>query len=330
MSKIRLTMACWNYDRTRALMEDRVPIDGVELTYLNLPVEETFFRMARHHEFEVAELSLSSYSVSRCSDNPPFVAIPIFPSRMFRHSCIFVNRESGINCPRDLIGKRVGVPEYQLTACVWIRGILQDEFEIPVSSVSYFSGGLEEKMRPEKLSVSLPPGVRLQSIPPTKTLSEMLENGEIDALYSPRMPSSYGRGTGRVRRLFENYPAVERDYYLKTKIFPIMHVVAIRKDIYEKYPWVAQSLYKAFVTAQRETYQEMYQMAALKYMLPWLISYVEETRRLMGDDFWPYGLAPNVDGLATFLRYHHEQGLSKRLLKPEELFAVESLESFKI
>ena len=172
MSKIRLTMACWNYDRTRALMEDRVPIDGVELTYLNLPVEETFFRMARHREFDVAEMSLSVLTaVSLSKDDPPFVAIPIFPSRLFRHSCIFVNSESNIKSPRDLIGKRVGVPEYQLTACVWIRGILQDEYDIPVSSVSYYSGGLEEKMRPEKLSVTLPPGVQLQSIPPTKTLS---------------------------------------------------------------------------------------------------------------------------------------------------------------
>src|SRR5580704_12541605 len=175
MSKIRLTMACWNYDRTQALMEDRIPIDGVELTYLNLPVEETFFRMARHQEFDVAEMSLSSYSVSLSKDDPPFVAIPIFPSRLFRHSCIFINSDSGIKSPRDLIGKRVGVPEYQLTACVWIRGILQDEYDIPVSSVSYYSGGLEEKMRPEKLSVTLPPGVHLQSIPPNKTLSEMLE-----------------------------------------------------------------------------------------------------------------------------------------------------------
>jgi 4,5-dihydroxyphthalate decarboxylase len=330
MGKLRLSLACWNYDRTRGLLEGRIPVDGIDLTYLNLPVEETFFRMLRHHEFDAAEMSLSSYVLSLFADDPPFIAIPVFPSRFFRHSCIYINRNSGIREPKDLIGKRVGTPEYQMTAGVWIRGILSDEYGVPVASTNYFNGGEEEPGRPEKLKLSLPPEIHLESIPADKTLSGMLDSGEIDALYTARMPSTFLLGSGTVKRLFEDYPSVEREYYQRTKIFPIMHTVVIRRDVYEKHPWVAQSLYKAFVYAQRDVYQEMYQTAALKFMLPWLIRHVEDTRNLMGQDFWPYGFEPNVLPLTTFLRYSHEQGLAKRILKPQELFAAESLESFKI
>jgi 4,5-dihydroxyphthalate decarboxylase len=330
MSRLRLTMACWNYDRTRALLEERVPIDGVDLTYLNLPVEETFFRMLRHREFDVAELSLSSYTLSLFREDCPFIAIPIFPSRYFRHSCIYIHSDSGIREPRDLIGRRIGNPEYQMTAPVWIRGILSDEYQVPVTSVTYFSGGEEQPGRTEKIPLSLPPEIRLEAIPPDKTLSRMLETGEIDALYTARAPSTFFNGSGKVRRLFEDYQAVEHEYYRKTKIFPPMHIIAIRRDVYERNRWVAQSLMKAFVAAQREVYDELRETGALMHMLPWLTSHVEETEKLMGRDFWPYGYEPNIHALATFLRYHHEQGLSKRLLTPKEIFAPESLEAFKI
>jgi 4,5-dihydroxyphthalate decarboxylase len=330
MSKLRLSLACWNYDRTRGLADGRIPVEGIDLTYLSLPVEETFFRMLRHREFDAAEMSLSSYVMSRFADHPPFIAIPIFPSRFFRHSCIYINRNSGIREPKDLIGKRVGTPEFQMTAGVWIRGILSDEYQVPVTGISYFNGGEEQPGRPEKLKLDLPAEIKLQSIPDDKTLSAMLDAGEIDALYTARMPSTFTRGSGSVKRLFEDYPKVEREYYLRTKIFPIMHTVVIRREIYEKYPWVAQSLYKAFVLAQREVYEDLYQTAALKVMLPWLIRHVEDTRALMGQDFWSYGFAANQSVLETFLRYSFEQGLSKRQLKPQELFAKETLESFKI
>jgi 4,5-dihydroxyphthalate decarboxylase len=330
MAKLKLTLACWNYDRTRALMEGRVAIDGVELNYLNLPVEETFFRMLRHREFEAAELSLSSYTVSLFRENPPFIAIPIFPSRFFRHSCIYVHAGSGIMEPNDLIGKRVGNPEYQMTAPVWIRGILSDEYGVPVTSVTYLSGGEEQPGRTEKIALSLPPEIRLEAIPPDKTLSRMIETGEIDALYTARAPSTFGNGSGKVRRLFGNYAAVEREYYQKTGIFPPMHIIAIRRDVYDANPWVAQSLSKAFVAAQKDAYEEIRSTAALKAMLPWLTDHVEETEKLMGRDFWPYGYEANINALSTFLRYHYEQGLSKRQLMPKELFAPESLESFLI
>jgi len=330
MSKLRLSMACWNYDRTRALLEDRVPIDGIDLTYMNLPVEETFFRMLRNQEFDIAELSLSSYTMTLFRENPPFIAIPVFPSRSFRHSCIYVHSGSGIREPQDLIGKRVGTPEYQMTAPAWIRGILSDEYGVPVTSVNYFTGGEEQPGRSEKVPLHLPPEFRVQPIGPTQTLSKMLETGEIDAFYTARRPSTFRHGGGTVRRLFEDYPTVERDYFLKTRIFPIMHTVAIRREVYEKNRWIAQALYKAFVIAQKEAYEDLYETAALKFMLPWLPKHIEDTHALMGEDFWPYGLQPNLHTLSTFLRYSHEQGLSKRQLMPQDLFAPETFESFKI
>jgi 4,5-dihydroxyphthalate decarboxylase len=327
---IPLSLACWDYDRTRGLLEGRIPVDGVDLTYLNLPVEETFFRMMRFQEFDASEMSLSSYVISLFSENPPFVAIPIFPSRSFRHPCIFINANSGIREPKDLIERRVGSPEYQLTAVVWIRGILSDEYKVPVPSVRYFTGGQENPGRIEKSAISLPPEIRIEAIPSEKTLAQMLAAGEIDALYTPRIPSTFFHRPGTVRRLFENFDKVEQEYFRKTRIFPTMHTVVIRREVYEKHPWVAQSLYKAFAQAQRETYDNLYEAGALKHMLPWLLKHVEDTRAIMGEDFWPYGLEPNLHTLDTFLRYSYEQGLSKRRLQPKDLFVPETFESFKI
>ncbi len=330
MSKLRLTLACWNYDRTRALLEERVQPDGIDLNYLSLPVEETFFRMLRHKEFDVAEMSLSSYVMSLFHPDRPFIAIPVFPSRFFRHSCIYVHAGSAIKEPKDLIGKRVGTPEYQMTAAVWIRGILSDEYGVPVKSVVYLTGGEEEPGRSEKLPLELPPDIRVERIGPEQTLSSMLARGDIDALYTARMPSTFRSGDGTVKRLFDDFATVERDYFRRTGIFPIMHTVVVRRDVYERDRWVAQSLYKALCAAQQETYADLSQTAALKTMLPWLAAHVEETRRDMGEDFWPYGIERNRGTLATFLRYSHEQALAKQVLQPEQLFAPEALESFRI
>jgi 4,5-dihydroxyphthalate decarboxylase len=224
----------------------------------------------------------------------------------------------------------VGNPEYQLTAQVWIRGILSDEYGIAPASVEYWTGGEEEPGREEKIALSLPPEIKVRRIGPTQTLSQMLADGEIDALYAPRTPSTLVTRPKDVRRLFENYAEVERAYYLKTRIFPIMHAVVIRRDIYRAYPWVAQSLYKAFVQSQRFLYEDFQETAALKTMLPWLVAHVEELKRTMGRDWWPYGFESSKHVIETFLRYHHEQGLSKRRLRPEDLFAPETLTAYKI
>jgi len=297
---------------------------------LNLPVEETFFRMARFKEFDIAEMSLSSYCVTLAKPERPFIAIPIFPSRFFRHSCIYVNAKSGIKEPKDLIGKKIASPEYQMTAPVWIRGILQDHYGVPIDAQPYLFGGEEEPGRIEKMSLKLPPNIKVSPIEPHQTLTQMLYDGEIDALYTARMPSSFLKGDGVVKRLFENYQDVERQYYKDTSIFPIMHTVVIRREVYEANRWIAQSLTKAFIQAQQMTYEALNETAALKTMLPHLTAHVEEVKREFGDDWWPYGLEKNVKTLETFTRYHHEQGLSPKRLQVEELFAPEALEAFKI
>jgi 4,5-dihydroxyphthalate decarboxylase len=330
MNRLQLSFACWDYDRTRALMDGRVKVDGIDLNYLNLPVEETFFRMARFREFDVAEMSLSSYCVSLSKPDRPFIALPIFPSRFFRHSCIYVNANSGIREAKDLIGKRIASPEYQMTAPVWIRGILQDHYGVPVDAQPYLFGGEEEPGRIEKMSLKLPENIKVSPIEPHQTLTQMLYDGEIDALYTARMPSTFLKGDGRVKRLFENYHEVERNYYRETQIFPIMHTVVIRREVYEANRWIAQSLTKAFIESQKMTYEALNETAALKTMLPHLTAQVEETKREFGDDWWPYGLEKNVKTLETFTRYHHEQGLSPKKLNVQDLFAPEALEAFKI
>jgi 4,5-dihydroxyphthalate decarboxylase len=330
MGKLALTLGCWNYDRTRALMDGTVRPDGIDINYLNMPVEETFFRMARFREFDIAEMSLSSYTVSLNSEAKPFIAIPVFPSRFFRHSCIYINRNAGISTPKDLIGKRVGTPEYQMTAPVWIRGILSDHYGVKVDQCHYLVGGEEEPNRIEKITLNLPKNIKVEPIGPDKTLAQMLRDGEIDAFYTARKPSTFNTAPDRVGRLFENFVEVERDYYRTTGIFPIMHTVVIRRDIYEQNRWVAQALNKAFIEAQRLTYEDLKETAALKAMLPWAHAHIEDAIRDMGEDYWSYGFEKNRETLDIFLRYHHEQGLSKRRLKPEELFAPETLEAFKI
>jgi 4,5-dihydroxyphthalate decarboxylase len=327
---IRLTLACWDYDRTRALMDGSVTPDGIELVYLNQPVEETFFRMMRYREYDASEMSLSSYVASLQNENPPFVAIPAFPSRFFRHSCIFISAKSGIRKPEDLKGKRIGVPEYQMTAPVWIRGILSDDYGVKVTDCEHFSGGEEEPGRDEKLKINVPSHIRLKAIPGDKTLSRMLADGELDALVTARAPSTFHTEPGNVKRLFPNYVELEKDYYRRTRIFPTMHTVVVRRDVYAKNPWIAQSLYKAFTEAKARAYALYNQTAALPAMVPWLVAELEEARREMGEDWWPYGLEPNRKALETFLRYHHEQGLSKRLFKPAELFARETLSVYKL
>jgi 4,5-dihydroxyphthalate decarboxylase len=328
MSRLRLTLACWDYDRTRALADGRVRPEGIDLNYLSQPVEETFFRMMKFKEFDASEMSLSSYVASLGTKKPPFVAIPAFPSRFFRHSCIFVSAKSGIRKPADLKGKRVGVPEYQMTAPVWIRGILSDDYGVKVTQVQHFSGGQEEPGRVDKLNIALPASIKLSPIGKTQTLSRMLAEGELDAFFTARAPSTFDGK--KVRRLFPDSVKAEKDYFRRTKIFPIMHTVVIRREVYEQNPWVAQSLYKAFSRAKAMASQMYDQTAALAAMLPWLPTHVEEAKRELGEDWWPYGLEPNRHVLDTFLRYHHEQGLSKQRRKPEELFARETLESFKV
>lgn len=328
MTNLKLTLGCWDYDRVSALMDGRVRAKGIDLTFLNMIVEETFFRMLRQREFDVSELSMSSYVVSLFKPDRPFVAIPVFPSRFFRHSCIYVNARAGIESPKDLIGKRIGTPEYQMTAPVWIRGILDEHYGVPVESVTYMTGGEESPNRDEKIRLDLPESIRVERIGPDQTLARMLAEGEIDALHTARKPSTFD-GVN-VRRLFPEFVPVEQAYWRETGIFPIMHVIAIRREVYEANRWIAMNLFQAFREAQRLTYEGLKETAALKGMLPWFNAHVEEAFAMMGEDFWPYGVEPNRKTLETFLRYHHRSGLSPRVLDVDEMFAPETLEEFVI
>jgi 4,5-dihydroxyphthalate decarboxylase len=318
---VRISLACWDYDRTRGIADGRIRPEGLTVDYIALPPEETFFRMARFREFDVSELSLGSYVVSRRSGEPPFVALPVFPSRSFRHSGIYVR--DGIERPADLRGGRVGVAEYQLTANVWIRGILAEHHDLPVRDVTYVTGGLEDPRRVEKLGLDLPPEIRVESAPKGTTLSQLLARGEIDAIYSPRAPSA-------AKRLYDDFPAAERAYYERTRIFPIMHVLAIRSDVYGANRWMARSLVKAFAAARDEAIAALYEVAALKVSLPWTLAHAEDARRLMGADYWSYGVEPNRHVLAKFLEYAHDQGLAAADETVDGLFAPETLEEFAI
>ncbi len=330
MTRLPLSLACWNYDRTQALADGSVRPDGIDLNVQVLEVEETFFRMLRYREFDAAEMSLSSYCVSLSRPDPAFVAIPVFPSRMFRHGCIFVSAKSGIERPQDLVGKRIGVPEYQMTAPVWIRGVLADEYGVDPASVTWFTGGEEQPGREEKLKLDLPDRFKVVPIGPDQTLAQMLANGEIDALHTARIPSTFYTRPDAVCRLFPDFVSVEQDYFRRTGLFPIMHVVALRRDVYQANRWIARALFKAFAESQARVYEELRVTASLRTMLPWQVAMVEQAVDLLGPDWWPYGVDRNRAVLETFLRYHHEQGLSPRRLAVDELFAPECHETFRI
>ncbi|WP_017728397.1 ABC transporter substrate-binding protein [Halalkalibacterium ligniniphilum] len=328
MTKLKLSFGCWDYDRIRALTDGTVKAEGIELNWLNMPVEETFWRMMRHQEFDVAELSFSSYLIARDRGFPNFSAIPVFMSRSFRHSGIYINNHAGIKEPADLIGKRIGIPEYQLSACVWIRGILHHEYGVSPSSVQWFTGGQEKAGRVEKIKLDLPSSISIEPIRDDQTLNEMLESGEIDAFIAPRAPSCFLKGSPNVSRLFSDHVAAEKEYFKKTGIFPIMHVVAIKDEILEKNPWVAANLYKAFVESKEKIYEGFHQTAALKVTLPWLVSEIERTKEIMGEDFWPYGLEQNRATLEAFVTYSYEQGLIKNKLAVDDLFVKSTLEEY--
>ena len=327
MTKLSLTFACESYDRIRALQDGRVRPEGIDLNIVALPVEETFYRQARYREFDVSEMSLSSYLLTLDLDEPPFVALPVFPSRMFRHQSIYVNRDSAISEPADLIGKRVGVPEYQLTAVVWQRGILAEHHGVPVKSVRYFTGGMEQAGRVEKLKLNLPPEISVTPIGPDRTLSGLLAAGELDAIYAAGEPAGFG-ALPQVRRLFEDFQSAETDYFRKTGIFPIMHVIAVKRALFEQRPWIARSLTKAFGAALDIAYADLAQRNALKVMLPWLAKHLDDTTSVLGPRYWDYGLEANRRVLETFSRYSHEQGLAAKLRPAEEIVLAQASDSF--
>ena len=328
MGRLALTFACGRYDRTLPLYEGRVVPEGIDLNTILLGYEELFWRMLRHEEFDVSELSLSSYLMARAQGKPELIAIPVFPARAFRHSSIYVNAQAAIREPKDLVGRRVGVPEYQMTAALWVRGILEHLYGVSPRDMTWFNGGLEQPDREEKLPLNLPPEVRLHPIASGKTLNQMLVQGELDALVTPRPPSAFLKGHPNVRRLFADYKTEETEYFKKTGIFPPMHTVVIRRRVYDANPWVAQSLYKAFCVAKQECTLDRMFDGQLRYALPLLHAAVEESKRTFGDvDMWPYGLEENRHTLETLVQYSFEQGLTPAPFQVESLFAATTLDT---
>ncbi len=328
MTKLTLSVAVGDYDRTRPLIDGTVRIDGVDPIVMTLSPEEIFFRAFRDAPFDICELSLSSFAVKTAASDCPYVGVPAFLSRAFRHTSIYVAKDR-IARPQDLKGRRIGVAEYQLTANVWARSLLADHGVLP-SDVIWVRGGLEEPGRLEKVAVSLPPAVRLEDAPADMTLARLLIDGKIDGVISPRAPSAFEGGDPNVGWLFDNPIAVAKDYYRRTRIFPIMHLVGVRRELAERHPWLPAAALKAFTAAKAAALRHLGDTAATKATLPFVEEQLRDARQLMGTDFWSYGLAPNRHVIDAFLGHHHDQGLSPRLLRADELFHPSTHETVKI
>lgn len=331
MSDLKLKIAFWNYDRTHALTDGTVKIDGVDASFTSARVvSEIFERMIRQREFDVSELGLTYYLRTLDFDDPPFIAIPIFPNRCFRHSAIYINRSSGIQKPQDLVGKTVGeFAVYGHDAGVWPKGILSDEYGVTPNQCRWVIGGLDWPMAPiDFIPRPHPANIDVTLAPEGKELGGMLEAGEIDALISADVPKCVLNNSPRVARLFPDYESVERDYYQRTGIFPIMHTVVVRKELLAQHPGLAQAIYRGFCDAKDvaiEQYKAGLIFNNMNIMIPWLSQLLNEDRRLLGDDWWMYGVEANRKTIDTFLRYHLEQGLSKRRLTCEDVFVPELL-----
>ena len=329
MTKLQLSIAMGDYDRTRALLDGSVQIDGVDPVFMTLSPEEMFFRAMRSADFDISELSFSSYLVKHSKGDCPYIAVPVFLSRAFRHTSIYV-RKDRIERPEDLKGKRIGLPEYQLTAHVWARALLQDDFGVRPSDVQWVRGGIESPGRPEKIRLQLPADVRIEDAPAGTTISELLDRGEIDGFIAPRPPSAAALANPNVGWLFDDPTAVAKDYFRRTGVFPIMHVCAVRKTLAQQHPWLPMALTKAFTQAKDAALEKLSDTSATKVTLPFVEEQLKAARETMGADFWSYGVAANRRTLETFVRHHHAQGLSARLVTIEELFHPSTYESYSI
>lgn len=315
-----IALACGDYPRTRLMRESQVDLGGARLVYISLPPAEIFWRMLKFDEFDASEMSLSAYIMGLSRGDTRFVAIPVFPSRAFRHAFIFVNRGSGILGPEDLRGKRVGVPEYHMTASLFIRGMLADEYGVQPAEMSWFQGGIESPGRQERVSLDLPADVSVTHVP-DRTLDEMLVTGAIDAVFSATVPPSVRNGSGNVGRLFDDPKAIETEYYRRTGIFPIMHTVVIKREVLERYPWMSTELRKAFESSKEDYYRRLARTHSDPGCgMPFGHYEAEESRALFGDDFWPYGVERNRPTLEAAVRYSWEQRLSARPVDVQELF----------
>ena len=330
MIDLKLSIAMGDYDRTRPIVDGRVKIDGVDPVCMLLSPEEMFFRAFRQHEFDVSELSISSYCVSVARGDPHYVAIPVFLSRAFRHTSIYIRTDRGIDVPLDLVGKRIGIAEYQLSANVWVRGILEQDFDVKPSDIVWVRGGMNTAGRPEKIKLELPPDVRIEQAPPGATLNQMLADGGIDGLIGPRSPRCFDEGHHHVGRLFDDSVSAAAAYFKRTDIFPIMHVVGVRRTLADENPWLPGALMKAFSEAKDYALRALNDTSATKVTMPFVEDNLKMVKQWMGNDFWSYGVARNVEVLEAFCEMHFRQGLSPRKLVVDELFHPATYESYSL
>ncbi len=330
MPRLELSVAIGDYDRNRPLIDGRALIDGVDPVFMTLSPEEIFFRAFRQQAFDVCELSFGTYVVTVDKGDPHYVAVPAFLSRAFRHTSILIRTDKGIDRPEDLKGRRIGIAEYQLSANVWARALLEDDFGVKPSDITWVRGGMEQPGRPEKIQLDLPADVTVENAPEGRSLNELLVGGEIDGFIGPRTLSCFDRGHPHVGRLFADSVAAASDYYRRTGIFPIMHLLGVRRSLAERHPWLPSALLKAFAESKRLALAHLADTSATKITLPFVEEQLAGARALLGADFWSYGVGANRAALEAFLDHHHRQGLSSRRVAIEELFHPSTLEAFSV
>jgi 4,5-dihydroxyphthalate decarboxylase len=325
--RLRLSIAISDYDHVRDLLQGEVDADGIELHALQMPVEEIFYRFIHYREWDISEMSFAKY-VAMTSAGTDIVAIPVFPSRMFRISSVYVRSDSPLTKPEELAGKRVGLPEWAQTAAVYTRGWLSETVGVPLSSINWFQAGVNQPGRSEKVGIRLPPEVSCTPVP-DKSLTQMLLSGEVDAVFSAHPPAPFEENSGEIRQLCPDHREREEAYYRATGIFPIMHVIAIRRAVLDAHPWVAGNLYKGFLAARERSLARLHELTASRFPLPWAAARAAEAEALFGELF-PYGIEPNRVTLEAFLRFTHDQGLTDRLLSVDDLFPASVRSSFRI
>lgn len=320
---VTISLATWDHDRLMPFHDGRVMVDGVEFDSHVLPTSTLFPLAVQEAKFDVTELSVSSYLLQVARGSSAYTAIPTFPSRAFRHSGFFARRNSGIESITQFSGRRIGVPEYQMTAAVWMRGIMADEFDVDCNSIHWRTGALDTGVRRERLPLALPQGMVVESIKEGQTLQEMLLAGEIDGLLAPKPPQAFLDGNRDLVRLIPDFEMAEMAYHRKTGFFPIMHLLAIRKSIADEHPWLPRALFDASIIARDIALMRLRDVwlgNSNRLSLPWLNATMEKTLSVLGDDYWSYGFQANRTELATICRYSLEQHLAPRLVAPEELF----------
>ncbi len=330
LTKLSLSIAMGDYDRTRPIFDGRVQIDGVDPICMLLSPEEMFFRAFRAQEFDVSELSLSSYCVTVANGDPHYVAIPAFLSRAFRHTSIYIRLDRNIDEPQDLVGKRIGIAEYQQTANVWVRGILEQDYGVKPADITWVQGGMDTPGRPEKIRLNLPDDVRIESAPADVTMNDMLASGDIDGFIGPRWPRCFGAGHQHVGRLFKDSIAVAAEHFSRTGLFPIMHLVGVRRSLAESHPWLPGAILKAFTAARDIAVAALNDTSASKVTMPFVEDNLGTVKKLMGENYWPYGVADNATTLAAFCEMHYQQGLSARRLAVDELFHPSTYEAYSL